>query len=95
MLKQTKRVLIKFLGLSIFIKPLALMMLKLTSLKMQLENVIALCRQHRSLSEAGRQLFAISRQEEAKTNDADRLRKYLSRYQLSWEQIQADTKPSP
>lgn len=43
---------------------------------MQLEHVIAICRQAKSLSAAGRQLFDVSRQGKASVNDADRLRKY-------------------
>jgi transcriptional regulatory protein RtcR len=39
----------------------------------------------RSLSEAGRMLFTVSRQAKAKANDADRLRKYLARFGLTWE----------
>ena len=44
--------------------------------RMQLEHVIAICRQAKSLSAAGRELFDISRQGKASVNDADRLRKY-------------------
>ncbi|MBM7129912.1 RNA repair transcriptional activator RtcR [Dyella mobilis] len=53
----------------------------------QLRDVIAICRRARSLSEAGRTLFAASRQRRASTNDADRLRKYLARFELTWERI--------
>ena len=38
-------------------------------------------------SEAGRKLFAISRQERKVANDADRLRKYLARFGLEWATI--------
>ncbi|KAF0812217.1 Transcriptional regulatory protein GlrR [Andreprevotia sp. IGB-42] len=55
--------------------------------RLQLENVIAVCGQSSSLSDAGRRLFGISRQEKAKANDADRLRKYLARFELDWQQI--------
>ena len=54
----------------------------------QLAFVIRTCRTARTLSEAGRQLFAQSRKTKQKPNDADRLRKYLARFNLSWEQIQ-------
>ena len=47
--------------------------------RLQLEHVIALCRQAKSLSAAGRLLFDVSRQGKASVNDADRLRKYLAR----------------
>ncbi|EQA5672058.1 RNA repair transcriptional activator RtcR [Cronobacter malonaticus] len=55
----------------------------------QLAAVIAVCRRSASLSEAGRTLFAVSRQKKANPNDADRLRKYLARFGLSWEQVKA------
>jgi transcriptional regulatory protein RtcR len=55
--------------------------------RVQLARVVAVCRQSRSLSEAGRLLFAASRQRRASTNDADRLRKYLSRFGLDWALI--------
>lgn len=55
--------------------------------QVQLEDVVRVCRSSRSLSDAGRTLFAASRQLRASTNDADRLRKYLARFGLDWEQI--------
>ncbi|WP_266168668.1 RNA repair transcriptional activator RtcR [Dyella subtropica] len=55
--------------------------------QLQLREVLRLCRRCRSLSEAGRQLFAASRSKRASTNDADRLRKYLSRFGLSWDAV--------
>lgn len=57
--------------------------------RVQLDYVLGICRQSRSLSEAGRFLFAKSREQRKSTNDADRLRKYLARFELSWESIQA------
>lgn len=57
----------------------------------QLETVIEVCRRSASLSEAGRELFAISRQKKANPNDADRLRKYLARFGLSWENLKVRT----
>ena len=60
--------------------------------RMQLQGVIRICRQSKSLSAAGRHLFAASRQSKKQPNDADRLRKYLSRFELSWEQISLQTK---
>ena len=53
----------------------------------QLATVIKVCRQSRTLSAAGRTLFAASRGQKASTNDADRLKKYLARFQLSWDQV--------
>jgi transcriptional regulatory protein RtcR len=55
--------------------------------RLQLEAVVDVCRQARSLSDAGRQLFAVSRQEKQNPNDADRLRKYLARFGLDWSGI--------
>lgn len=53
----------------------------------QLETVLEVCRRSASLSEAGRELFAVSRLKKANPNDADRLRKYLARFGLSWESL--------
>ena len=59
--------------------------------KQQLETVIEICRRSSSLSEAGRKLFAVSRQQKKQPNDADRLRKYLLRFDLSWEMLHRET----
>ncbi|MDD3610379.1 MAG: RNA repair transcriptional activator RtcR [Halothiobacillaceae bacterium] len=53
----------------------------------QLDFVIDTCRRASHLSEAGRKLFAVSRQNKRQPNDADRLRKYLARFGLSFERI--------
>lgn len=50
----------------------------------QLAQVIAVCRESASLSAAGRRLFAASRASKTSGNDADRLRKYLARFDLDW-----------
>ena len=55
----------------------------------QLGYVLGVCAKARSLSEAGRVLFDVSRTRRAKANDADRLRKYLARYGLSWSDVVA------
>jgi len=55
--------------------------------RVQLAFVVETCRASRSLSDAGRKLFAASREKRASTNDADRLRKYLARYGIAWEQV--------
>ncbi|NKI98825.1 RNA repair transcriptional activator RtcR [Novosphingobium sp. SG707] len=52
--------------------------------RVQLAYVVQTCASARSLSEAGRRLFAASREKRASTNDADRLRKYLARFGLGW-----------
>lgn len=56
--------------------------------QIQLAEVLRICCNARNLSEAGRILFSVSRQEKRTTNDADRLRKYLARFNLGWEEIQ-------
>jgi hypothetical protein len=55
----------------------------------QLDEVLRGCRDSKNLSEAGRRLFAASRQAKKKPNDADRLRKYLGRCGLAWSDIAA------
>ena len=57
--------------------------------RVQLEEAIRICRASRSLSEAGRTLFAASRLRRSTANDADRLRKYLARFGLDWTAITA------
>jgi len=54
----------------------------------QLAHVVSVCQRSRSLSDAGRLLFAASRARRNSSNDADRLRKYLARYGLTWQQLQ-------
>jgi transcriptional regulatory protein RtcR len=54
----------------------------------QLARVIAVCRSSRSLSDAGRILFNVSRERKKSSNDADRLRKYLNRFGVDWSQLQ-------
>lgn len=55
--------------------------------RVQLVEVIRSCRNSRSLSEAGRALFAASRARRSSSNDADRLRKYLARFGLEWASV--------
>lgn len=55
----------------------------------QLNDVLEVCLQSKSLSDAGRILFAESRKRRSSTNDADRLRKYLARFELTWELLKA------
>lgn len=54
----------------------------------QLTRVVEVCRASRSLSDAGRILFNASRERKTSSNDADRLRKYLTRFGISWNQLQ-------
>jgi transcriptional regulatory protein RtcR len=58
--------------------------------RVQLEEVLRVCRGARSLSEAGRVLFAVSRTKKTSSNDADRLRKYLVRWGLDWKDVSGD-----
>ncbi len=55
--------------------------------RVQLAEVVQTCRGSRSLSEAGRILFAASRARRTSANDADRLRKYLARFGLEWSAL--------
>ncbi|RYE95282.1 MAG: hypothetical protein EOO78_24090 [Oxalobacteraceae bacterium] len=54
---------------------------------LQLQAVVRVCRASKSLSEAGRSLFAVSRQAKRQPNDADRLKKYLARFGLAWDAL--------
>lgn len=55
--------------------------------RIQLAHVLAVCRKSASLSDAGRKLFAVSRQGKKQPNDADRLRKYLARFGIEWGEV--------
>ena len=55
--------------------------------RVQLAEVIRVCRTSRTLSDAGRALFSVSRHRRAAPNDADRLRKYLARFGLDWKTL--------
>lgn len=55
--------------------------------RVQLTEVVRVCRQSRSLSDAGRTLFAVSRLARKTANDADRLQKYLNRFGLEWDDV--------
>ena len=57
--------------------------------RLQLEAVINICRQHKTLAAAGRALYNVSREQLAKPNDSDRLRKYLQKYDLTWADVQS------
>jgi transcriptional regulatory protein RtcR len=55
--------------------------------RVQLEDVLHVCRSAVSLSVAGRVLFDRSRERKKIANDADRLRKYLARFDLEWSEL--------
>ena len=56
--------------------------------RVQLADVLRVCQEARSLSAAGRVLFAASRQRRSSHNDADRLRKYLQKFAITWTDLQ-------
>jgi len=55
--------------------------------KVQLADVLKVCKESKNMSEAGRKVFAVSRINKRKTNDSDRLRKYLAKYNIKWNDI--------
>ena len=57
--------------------------------RLQLLQVLRVCRETPSLAEAGRRLFAVSRQGRTSLNDADRVRKYLARFGVVWQGARA------
>ncbi|MEL6688083.1 MAG: RNA repair transcriptional activator RtcR [Pseudomonadota bacterium] len=52
-----------------------------------LANVISVCRASNNMSEAGRRLFSVSREKRKTQNDADRIKKYLARFDLAWRDV--------
>ncbi|MDM1763228.1 MULTISPECIES: RNA repair transcriptional activator RtcR [unclassified Acinetobacter] len=55
--------------------------------RIQLEGVIEICRKSKSMADAGRRLFSVSREQRQSTNDSDRVKKYLAKFGLSWGEI--------
>jgi transcriptional regulatory protein RtcR len=55
--------------------------------RVQLADVLRVCGSSKTLSEAGRRLFNVSRTRRRTANDADRLRKYLAKFNLNWKDI--------
>ena len=62
--------------------------------QVQLSAVVKICRESRTLSDAGRRLFSVSRLAKNSINDADRLRKFLARFGLSWNNLVTDDSAS-
>ncbi|MCB1051527.1 MAG: sigma 54-interacting transcriptional regulator [Acidobacteria bacterium] len=62
--------------------------------QVQLRTVLEVCSRCRTLSEAGRILFASSIQRRASKNDSDRLRKYLTKFGLDPQAVLAQA-PDP
>lgn len=57
--------------------------------RVQLAYVVQVCTQSQNVAEAGKQLFAQSRQQKKTHNDSDRLSKYLNKYGLEFKQLQS------
>ena len=55
--------------------------------QMKLSGVVKVCRHSRSMADAGRKLFNVSRQGKKSVNDSHRVRQLLAGYGLSFEQI--------
>lgn len=55
--------------------------------RVQLAAVVRVCRTSHSIADAGRKLFSESRKQRRAVNDTDRLRKYLHRFNLTWESV--------
>jgi transcriptional regulatory protein RtcR len=55
--------------------------------RLQITAVLAVCAQHSNISDAGRVLFDVSRTQRSVINDADRLRKYLMKFNLTWTDV--------
>jgi hypothetical protein len=55
--------------------------------QIQLAAMIRICREPRTLADAGRRLFSVSRLSKSSANDADRLRNVLARFGLSWNDL--------
>lgn len=53
----------------------------------QLAFVIETCKTSNSLSDAGRKLFSVSREQRKSKNDGDRLRKYLAKFDLKFDDL--------
>jgi transcriptional regulatory protein RtcR len=61
--------------------------------RVQLEDVLRVCAQCTTISQAGRTLFAQSMGQRQTRNDADRLRKYLARFGLRFEGVAGQHRP--
>lgn len=55
--------------------------------QIQLAGLIKVCRASKSMAEAGRTLFNVSRNEKKSTNDSHRVKQLLAKYQLTFEQL--------
>jgi len=57
--------------------------------RMQLCEVIKICKASKSLAEAGRVLFHVSRDKKSSTNDSHRVKQYLQKFDLTFQIISA------
>lgn len=55
--------------------------------RVQLAHVVEVCRNSKTLSEAGRTLFCESRKKKGNPNDSDRVRKFLAKFGLSFGEL--------
>lgn len=58
--------------------------------RLQLNEVIKVCRNSRSLAEAGRVLFNASREKKTSTNDSHRVKQYLQKFGLRFSAVVGD-----
>ena len=58
----------------------------------QLEQVIRVCQTSKSLAQAGRRLFDVSRTKKRSINDSHRLKQYLSKFGLEFDQLRREAK---
>ena len=55
--------------------------------QLQLNNVIKVCRESRSMADAGRRLFAVSRASKSSNNDSHRVSQYLAKFGLNFGEL--------
>lgn len=55
--------------------------------QVQLVEVVRICKQSKSMAEAGRKLFNMSRRHKANINDSHRIRQYLHKYGLEFKSL--------
>ena len=56
--------------------------------QLQLKEVVKICRSSRTMAEAGRKLFNVSRDKKSSSNDSHRLKQFLHKFGLSFQDIQ-------
>jgi len=59
--------------------------------QLQLQGVIDICQDSSSLADAGRRLFSASRLKKRSNNDSHRLKQYLARFGLGFDDVRAGT----